>query len=181
MFTDSDQLASLIRSFAVHGKGLMKYDNVRIGMNGRLDAIQAAILQVKLAAFKAYELDCVNKAAAGYAELLAGIADAADIELLTIPAGHRSSWAQYTLKMASAEQRERVQSALADQNIPTMIYYPKPMHEQLAFRGPCIVPPEGYPVTRRLCSTVLSLPMEPYLSRCDSEAVALAVARALDR
>ena len=161
VFTDSD------------GKGSFKYDNVRIGMNSRLDTIQAAILLVKMDAFEKYELSDVNAAAAMYDEELAGI----PAVLPVVPEGWYSSWAQYTLRLRSRSERDRVQSELKAQGIPTMVYYPKPMHTQQAFAGlkqyvPC-------PVTEELCATVLSIPMHPYLTRETVQTVADALRRAL--
>ena len=173
VFTDSDETAALIRSLCVHGKGSFKYDNVRIGMNSRLDTIQAAILLVKMDAFEKYELSDVNAAAAMYDEELAGI----PAVLPVVPEGWYSSWAQYTLRLRSRSERDRVQSELKAQGIPTMVYYPKPMHTQQAFAGlkqyvPC-------PVTEELCATVLSIPMHPYLTRETVQTVADALRRAL--
>lgn len=158
VFTDSDEWAGLIRSFAVHGKGSMKYDNVRVGINSRLDAVQAAVLLVKLGVFEGCELDAVNEAAALYDEMLAG----SGLVLPEIPEGYRSSWAQYTVQLLEGCDRNALQAALKGQGIPTMVYYPKPMHEQAAFAD-AHLRPDGCPVTKRLCETVLSLPMGPYL------------------
>jgi len=166
IFTDNDEWAALIRSYAVHGKGSMKYDNVRIGMNSRLDTVQAAILGVKLTAFEAHEVDDVNERATWYAELLAG----SGIPLPEVPEGFLSSWAQYTLRLPDETSRDALQTRLREAGVPTMVYYPKPMHEQLAFEG-CSLCPDGCPVTTRLCRTVLSLPMGPYLKRKDAETV----------
>lgn len=163
VFTDSDEWAGLIRSFAVHGKGSMKYDNVRVGINSRLDAVQAAVLLVKLGVFEGRELDAVNEAAALYDEMLAG----SGLVLPEIPEGYRSSWAQYTVQLLEGCDRNALQEALKRQGVPTMVYYPKPMHEQAAFAGAhlCL---DGCPVTKRLCETVLSLPMGPYLGEADA-------------
>ena len=155
LFTDNDDWAALLRSFRVHGKGSDKYDNVRIGLNSRLDTLQAAILQVKLKAFADSELDAVNRVASRYTAYLAG-----RVATPHIPAGFRSSWAQYTVQLAD---RDRVQAALKADGIPSMVYYPKPMSAQTAFapvahlQGPC-------PNAARLSSTVLSLPMHPYMT-----------------
>lgn len=163
IFTDNDEWVDLIRSYAVHGKGSMKYDNVRIGMNSRLDAVQAAILRVKLKAFADYELRQVNEAAASYDEGLEQLAQEKRIKLPVVPHGFASSWAQYTIQLPEEIDRDALQRALKEQGIPTMVYYPKPMHEQLAFVsnsiciGDCLT-------TNKLCKTVLSLPMDPYLT-----------------
>lgn len=157
VFTDDDELASLMKSICVHGKGSMKYDNVRIGLNSRLDTIQAAILSVKLKAFADYEVADVNKVAARYTELLKDV-----VKTPVVPEGFYSSWAQYTLQLESREQRDKLQAALKEKGIPTMVYYPKPMHQQKAFG---IEGEYGFDCsnTEKLCGTVLSLPMHPYL------------------
>lgn len=166
VFTDSDEWAALVRSYAVHGKGSMKYDNVRVGMNSRLDTLQAAVLLVKLDAFAAREVDAANVAAARYGEALCG----SELILPSIPEGFRSSWAQYTVQLPEDADRDAVQAALKERGVPTMVYYPKPMHEQRAFEGIC-ERPLGCPVTERLCKTVLSLPMGPYISLSEVETV----------
>lgn len=176
IFTDNDAWAELARSITVHGKGSMKYDNVRIGLNSRLDTLQAAILQVKFAAFRKYELDDVNRAAAFYDEAFAAEAGLRDrVALPEIPEGFLSSWAQYTIRLNDNESRSRLQKELKARGIPSMVYYPKPMHRQLAFGLP-----EDYeykcPHTEILCDTVLSLPMHPYLSRDEAAAVVKAIA-----
>lgn len=162
VFTDSDEWADLIRSYAVHGKGTMKYDNVRVGVNSRLDTIQAAVLLAKLKAFAERELDAVGKAAAQYDAALAG----SGLLLPEVPEGYRSSWAQYTVQLPEGADRDALQAKLGEQGVPTMVYYPKPMHEQKAFEGACLCP-DGCPVTKRLCETVLSLPMGSYLAETD--------------
>ena len=168
IFTNDDEVAEYLKSIRVHGKGSFKYDNVRIGWNSRLDTIQAAILQVKLKAFKEYELDAVNKVADQYTELLKDI-----VKTPMVPSDMYSSWAQYTLQLDSEEERDALQAYLKDQGIPTMIYYPKPMHKQLAFEG--VKEYVEYPVTEKLCKTVLSLPMHPYMKAQDFEEIVCAV------
>ncbi|MBO4918241.1 MAG: DegT/DnrJ/EryC1/StrS family aminotransferase [Bacteroidales bacterium] len=167
VFTDNDDWAALIASYRFHGKGSFKYDNVRIGMNSRLDTIQAAILQVKLKAFREYELDAVNAAAERYTSLLRDI-----VAMPVIPEGFRSSWAQYTIRLRDAVQRDALQASLKAEGIPSMVYYPKPMHLQTAFEGlnsrPC-------PCAESLCARVLSLPMHPYLTETDIETVCNAI------
>lgn len=159
VFTDNDEWAALIRSLAVHGKdGEDKYNNIRIGMNSRLDTLQAAILEVKLKAFKEYELEAVNHAAAWYDEALQG----SGLILPKVKEDFLSSWAQYTVRLPDDTDRTALQAKLKGQDIPTMVYYAKPMHLQGAFvdtdsaKANC-------PVTEKLCQTVLSLPMGPYL------------------
>ena len=165
IFTDDDEAAELIRSYCVHGKGKMKYDNVRIGMNSRLDSIQAGILLPKLAAFEEYEVTDVNSAAAKYTELLEGA-----VATPVIPDGFLSSWAQYTIKLESRERRDALQAFLKEKSIPSMIYYPKQMHNQEAF-GDENKYRIDYSVTNKLCDTVLSLPIHPYISDEDVEEV----------
>jgi len=159
VFTDDDELADKIRSIRIHGKGSSRYDNIRIGLNSRLDTLQAAILQVKFQAFVEYELDDVNKAARSYTEKLKDT-----VKTPFIPDGYYSSWAQYTIQLESKEQRDALQEKLREQGIPTMIYYPKPMHCQSAFANlGCIT--DELIVTDHLCDRVLSLPMHPYLEK----------------
>jgi UDP-2-acetamido-2-deoxy-ribo-hexuluronate aminotransferase len=138
-------------------------------LNSRLDTIQAAILQVKFKAFKDYELDKVNEAAAMYDKALAGAEDLFDTPF--IPEGFVSSWAQYTIRLKDASKRDALKDALKAKGIPSMVYYPKPMHKQLAFGLP-EGPDYGCPVTEKLCSNVLSLPMHPYLTQEDVDKVA---------
>lgn len=171
VFTDNDDWARLADSYRVHGKGTFKYDNVRIGMNSRLDTVQAAILQVKLKAFADYELAAVNKAAARYTELLK---DVPAIKTPVIPEGFYSSWAQYTIQLPDRQTRDRLQQTLKAQGIPTMVYYPTPMHAQSAFYD-LGYPDEVCPVASRLGQTVLSLPMHPYLKDEDIQTVINAI------
>ena len=180
VFTDNDEWAALIESYRVHGKGQFKYDNVRIGLNSRLDTVQAAVLQVKLKAFAEYELDAVNEAAAKYTERLQGLA------VPVIPDGFRSSWAQYTLRLRDKDQRDALQAALKAEGIPSMVYYPKPMHLQTAFAGGLSFRAEPQaesrnlcPVATTLCERVLSLPMHPYLTDEQIDTVCAAVKNAL--
>ena len=175
VFTDNDDWAALMASYRVHGKGGFKYDNVRIGMNSRLDTIQAAILQVKLKAFREYELDAVNAAAERYTSLLSGL-----VGTPVVPEGFRSSWAQYTVRLRDAAQRDALQASLKAAGIPSMVYYPKPMHLQAAFASimagqngnPC-------PVATSLCERVLSLPMHPYLTDEDIDTVCRTIKESL--
>ena len=145
----------------VHGKGDNKYDNVRIGVNSRLDSIQAAVLNVKLSAFIEHELEDVNRVYRLYTEKLKGIVDTP-----IIPEGNVSSFAQYTIKLKSKEERDTLQAKLKDKGIPSMVYYVKPMHKQGAF-AQSEYDDSDFEVTNKLCDTVLSLPMHPYLSEED--------------
>ena len=163
VFTNNDEWAQLMNSYRVHGKGTDKYDNVRIGMNSRLDTMQAAILQVKLRAFDK-EVESVNEAARHYTELLKD-----KVKTPVIPEGFGSSWAQYTIQLPTEEKRNALQAALKEAGIPSMVYYPKPMHQQTAFQN--TIQPAGCScdVAERLCGTVLSLPMHPYMESSDIE------------
>ena len=174
VFTNDDRLDELLRSLRVHGKSpVSKYDNVRIGVNSRLDTLQAAVLGVKLDAFASYELEAVNRAAQMYSEYL-GEATKTPV----VPEGFGSSWAQYTILLKDEAQRQKVQHALKEQGIPTMVYYPKPMHLQGAFDQ--LEQPVACPVPESLCQRVVSLPMHPYLSEEDIRFVSNAVKAALE-
>ena len=169
IFTNNDEWAALMESYHIHGKGSDRYDNVRIGMNSRLDSIQAAILIVKLKAFRDYELVDVNKVATRYTERLKGVA-----KTPVVPEGYYSSWAQYTIQLESMETRNGLQEAMNAKGIPTAIYYPIPMHRQTAFNH-LDVNDNLCPVSDRLADTVISLPIHPYLSEEEQEKVCEAV------
>jgi UDP-2-acetamido-2-deoxy-ribo-hexuluronate aminotransferase len=165
IFTNNDELAELIKSLKVHGKGDNKYDNIRIGVNSRLDTIQAAILKVKLKAFINHELEDVNRIFHLYNERLSGM-----VGIPIIPDGYYSSFAQYTIKLKDDEERNGLQAKLKEQGIPSMIYYTKPMHMQGAFAD--IEYDEiDYEVTNKLSQIVLSLPLHPYMSEIEVEEV----------
>ena len=164
IFTDNDGWNQKIRSLCVHGKSSQgKYDNIQIGMNSRLDSIQAAILKVKLAAFRDKEIEQANKFAGIYTQGLK--------ELVGVPhmlPGYKSSWAQYTIRLDCRQERAKLQEELGKRRIPTMIYYWKPMHEQQAFAGGNCQSGKNQN-TVKLCETVLSLPLSPYMlqEECD--------------
>ena len=165
VFTDNDEWAALMDSYHLHGKGSDRYDNVRIGLNSRLDSIQAAILLVKLKAFKEYELEDVNKVAARYTERLHDV-----VKTPEVPKGFYSSWAQYSILVPSKEVRAKLQEALKAKDIPTAIYYPIPMHRQTAFS---YLDPKmnQCPVSDYLADRVLALPIHPYLSEEDQDLI----------
>ena len=152
--TNDEELASIMQSLRVHGKGGDKYDNIRIGLNARLDTIQAAILIEKLAIF-GEEIEKRNKIAARYNEELGNKA-----EVPFVIEGAVSTWAQYTLKV---KNRDEVQAKLKELNVPSAIYYPKPLHQQTAYKN---YPQggNGLPVSDILANEVLSLPMHPYMN-----------------
>lgn len=166
VFTNNDEWATIMNSLKVHGKGSFKYDNVRIGMNSRLDTIQAAILQVKFKAFTDYEVEDINKAAALYSEKLKGI-----VKTPNIPQGYYSSWAQYTITLDNKEQRDGLQAHLKENGIPSMVYYPSPMHLQTAYKDLGYLKGD-FPFSERLCETVLALPIHPYITEDDITKVA---------
>jgi len=165
IFTDDDDMAALLRSIAVHGKGREKYENIRLGRNSRLDSIQAAVLLPKLDAFERYEVEAVNNAARLYSEKLKNL----PVVTPVVPEGFLSSWAQYTLLCPDTKIRNGLQQELKAQGIPSMIYYPCGLHKQKAFEY-CS---EGYvlPNTEKACAAVLSLPMHPYLTEKDIDLV----------
>ena len=181
IFTNSDEWAALIRSYAVHGKaGDDKYNNIRLGLNSRLDTIQAAILQVKFKAFQEYEIKDVNKAANIYNKALKE-ADLDKILILpTIKEGFLSSWAQYTIQLPSGIDRSKVQNEMKAKNIPTMVYYMKPMHLQGAFEKTDSAIADC-PITEEICETVLSLPMHPYMTEEQVEEVVKALKEVIKR
>ncbi len=159
VFTDNDQWAALIASYRVHGKGTDKYDNVRVGMNSRLDTLQAAVLQVKLRAFQEVEWTQVNAVAASYTAQLQ-----AYVRTPFVPEGYSSSWAQYTIQLPGRAVRDALQRRLKEAGIPSMVYYPKPMHAQSVFSRPQGAVAMDCPCASVLPDRVLSLPMHPYLT-----------------
>lgn len=165
VFTDNDEWAELLKSYRVHGKGQNKYDNIRIGMNSRLDTLQAAVLQVKLKAFQEYELSDVNKVADRYTKMLNGV-----VQVPIVKEDFYSSWAQYSVILKSETERGKLQQYLNENNIPTMIYYSKPMSQQKAFNNMCCKFVD-LSVTERICKRVLSLPLHPYMSSNEQDNV----------
>ncbi len=155
LLTNDDELANIIQSLRVHGKGTDKYDNVRIGVNSRLDTIQAAILIEKLNIF-ADEIIKRNKIAKRYSDELADI-----VTVPHVPKGMVSTWAQYTIQF---DRRDELQAKLKQANVPSVVYYAKPLHQQTAYKD-YPVAGNGLPVTDRLVKTVLSLPMHPYMDK----------------
>ncbi|MCI8409674.1 MAG: DegT/DnrJ/EryC1/StrS aminotransferase family protein [Lachnospiraceae bacterium] len=165
IFTDNDDWAELVKSYRIHGKGGNKYDNIRIGMNSRLDTMQAAILLVKLKAFVDHELHDVNTAADYYTSKLKNI-----VNTPIIKEGYLSSWAQYTIILDSKKQRDELQNVLKENGVPSMIYYPKQMHKQEAFHYVCRKE-HSFKVTNELIDNVLALPIHPYLTWEEQEKI----------
>ena len=164
LFTDDDRLAEVLRSIRIHGKGESKYDNVRIGVNGRLDTLQAAILLAKLTVF-GRELEARRRIAESYGEGLEGL-----VRTPVVPAGFESAWASYAIL---CDDRRALLSELAGAGVPTAIYYPKPLHLQQAFRGAS--EPRRCPVAETVSEKILSIPNHPYLREEDVQQVVQAV------
>lgn len=174
IFTDDDGMNDLIRSICVHGKGPGgKYDNIRVGMNSRLDTMQAAVLLPKLKALGGYEIDARQTVAGRYNDAFAG-------KLVTpfVAEGSVSAWAQYAVLARDTAQRDRVTAHLKEKNIPNMVYYPTPQHALPVFRdepryGETFQNAVGY------CARTFSLPMHPYLEEAEQRTVIDAVLEVL--
>lgn len=158
IFTDDEEIYQKILSIRVHGKGSFKYENVRVGLNSRLDTLQAAILLPKLEAFEQYELEKRNKFAKLYTEKLKDM-----VKTPVVPDGYVSSWAQYTLILESEEERNFLQTKLKEVGIPTMVYYPIPLHKQIVYQD-YNFNLEDLTVAEGLSKCVLSIPMHPYMT-----------------
>lgn len=161
IFTNDEALAGIIKSLRVHGQGSDKYDNVRIGINGRLDTIQAAILLQKLKIFKD-ELKKRDKVADYYSQALKGI-----VKVPRLIEGATSAWTQYTVRLPKTVDRTSLMAELNKLGVPTMIYYVKPLHLQTAYRHYPVAGEKELAVSTQLSREVLSLPMHPYI---DTEA-----------
>lgn len=165
LLTDDAERAAVWRSLRGHGTGKAKYDVVRVGLNSRLDTLQAAILLTKLKVF-AKEIEARDRLAKTYGAALEGL-----VKTPSLPDGMRSAWAQYTIQ---TNDRDRLKSRLGEKGVPTAVYYPLPMHLQTAYRA--LGGGEGsLPVTERLCGKVLSLPMHPYMDDAVAERILEAV------
>jgi len=172
VFTDDDRLGEVVRSLRVHGKGTDKYSNVRIGLNARMDTLQAAVLLAKLSIYED-ELTARQHVAAKYCAALEehckGAVNAGQLKLPVVPDGGRCAWAQFSVE---SDLRETARDALKDVGIPTAVYYPTPLH---------LLPPFGelgyesgsFPVAERASERIFSLPMHPYL---DDETICLVAA-----
>jgi dTDP-4-amino-4,6-dideoxygalactose transaminase len=168
IFTDDAELAETLRSVRVHGQGSDKYDNVRLGLTARLDTVQAAVLLEKLKIFED-EIAARNRVAERYARALGNI-----VAIPRLASGANSVWAQYTIRLPSGTDRNEFASTLKAQGIPTAIYYPKSMHQQTAYRD-FPVADGGLPVSERLSSDVISLPMHAYLDESTQDRIIEAV------
>lgn len=171
ILTDSDEHAELLRSLRFHGKGSYKYDNVRVGVNSRLDTIQAAVLIEKLKVY-ADEIEQRQLVAARYTAALK--------DLVTTPyvmPDCVSTWAQYTIRV-DAGRRDAFQAALKAKGVPTTVYYPKPLHQQTAYKH-FPVAGNGLPISERVAQEVVALPMHPYLDEATQDYIIAAVREAL--
>src|SRR5580698_5772251 len=172
IFTDDAKLAETLRSVRVHGQGSDKYDNVRLGLTGRLDTMQAAVLIEKLKIFED-EIAARNTVAERYAQGLGNV-----VTVPRLSSGCTSVWAQYTVRLPKGVDRDGFAAALKVQGIPTAIYYPKSMHQQTAYRD-YPVADGGLPACEKLSDDVISLPMHAYLDAPTQERIIKAVRGAL--
>jgi dTDP-4-amino-4,6-dideoxygalactose transaminase len=172
IFTDDDELAQTLRSIRVHGQGSDKYDNVRLGLTGRLDTMQAAVLLEKLKIFED-EIAARNQVAERYARGLGNV-----VTVPRLAAGCGSIWACYTIRLPEGTDRDGFATALKAQGVPTAIYYAKSMHQQTAYRD-FPVAEGGLPVSERLSNDVISLPVHAYLDEATQGRIIEAVRGAL--
>ena len=165
-FSDDDNLYEIMMSLRVHGKGTHKYDNVRIGMNGRMDTLQAAVLLAKFDIFPE-EIELRQQVASRYSQLLN---QQAEVQAPVVPEKITSAWAQYSVLARDETHRTQLQAKLKEAGVPTAIYYPKPLHLQTAFKS--LGYKEGdFPISEDFSSRIFSLPMHPYLSDSDQEII----------
>jgi dTDP-4-amino-4,6-dideoxygalactose transaminase len=168
-FTDSDELQDIMHSLRVHGQGSDKYDNVRIGLNARMDTLQAAVLLPKLAIFEE-EIDMRQKVARRYNEKLAD----SGLVLPLLPEDMLCVWAQYSVQAKDSAHRTALQDQLKQQGVPSAIYYPRPLHLQTAFAD-LGYKPGDLPVSESVGERIFALPMSPYLSEADQDTVCAAL------
>ncbi|SEM04826.1 dTDP-4-amino-4,6-dideoxygalactose transaminase [Syntrophus gentianae] len=171
-FTDSDTLADSMISVRIHGMGSDRYDNIRVGINGRLDTLQAAILLAKFSLFPE-EVTLRQQVAERYSSLLA---ENESIVVPYVPEGYLSVWAQYSLLACDGALRSALQDALQKEGIPTAVYYPKPLHVQTAFTA-LGYKPGDFPVSDNCAERIFSLPMHPYLKEDDQKRIAAVINR----
>ncbi len=165
-FTNDDRLADFMQSVRVHGKGHHKYDNIRIGINGRLDTFQAAILLAKFDIFPE-EIELRQTVASRYTRLLQS---AADIQPPVVPVSYLSAWAQYSILAKDGPHRDELQKQLKEAGIPTAVYYPKPLHLQTAFSY-LGYQTGDFAVSEESAGRIFSLPMHPYLSEEEQQKI----------
>jgi len=173
-FTDDDRLAAALTSLRIHGKGGHKYDNVRIGINGRLDTLQAAVLNAKVDIFPE-EVKLRNLAADHYHALFTSMTD---LVRPVVPNGSVSVWAQYSLLAKSGALRDALLAGLKQRGIPAAVYYPRPLHLQPAFAD-LGYKEKDFPVSEDTAARIFSIPMHPYLACSEQDRVAAAIAETL--
>ena len=175
-FTDDDEKAEILRSLLVHGKGFHKYDNARIGINGRLDTLQAAILLAKFDILPK-EIELRKQVAQRYTELLMHLSSSGAVLLPQMPRGLTSAWAQYSILAKDEDRRATIQTRLKEAGIPTAIYYPKPLHLQSAFKS-LEYKKGNFQISEDYAGRIFSLPMHPYLTGEEQEKIAEIIAHA---
>ncbi len=176
IFTDDDAMDEYLRSARALGRSSVdKYDNIRVGINSRLDSIQAAILIPKFKAFVDHELDDVNRVARWYTERLQR-----KVEVPVLSSGYLSSWAQYTILLQDSDQRREVQMRLKEKDIPTMVYYPKCMHQQGVFSEMGLTD-SLFPNASEIVNRCLSLPIHPYMTEGMVDEVTKIIGEVCDR
>jgi dTDP-4-amino-4,6-dideoxygalactose transaminase len=169
-FTDNNEIAETLESIRSHGMGADKYDNVRIGINGRLDTLQAAILLAKFQIFPEEVRLRQGKATVYRDALIRGVSETLSLTPQSIPPGSRSAWAQYSIMAQDEEHRSKMQNVLKNAGIPTAIYYPKPLHLQKVFSS--LGYREGdFPVSEDSAKRIFSIPMHPYLAERDQKMI----------
>jgi UDP-2-acetamido-2-deoxy-ribo-hexuluronate aminotransferase len=171
-FTNDKNLDEVMRSLSVHGQGGHKYENVRIGINGRLDTFQAAVLLAKFEIFSE-EISMRDEVAGIYSKLLSN--GKADVVVPRVPSGYGSVWAQYSILAKDEKHRSELQARLKEAGVPTAIYYPKPLHLQTAFQS-LGYKAGDFPVSEDAASRIFSIPMHPYLASKDQERIAKVLA-----
>ena len=171
-FTRDEILVERIRSLRLHGKGIHRYENVRIGINGRLDTIQAAVLLTKMEIFPE-EIEMRQRVADRYSVLLQE--EEYDLKTPQIPSGFKSAWAQYSVLARDGSHRSAIQATLKENGIPTAIYYPVPLHLQKAFEA-LAYQEADFPVSEDFSKRIFSLPMHPYLKEEDQRKIVKTIA-----
>ena len=175
IFVDSEEEDALLRSLRANGRGIAdKYDNQRIGMNSRLDTLQAAVLLPKLKALRSYEIAALNASAEKYTQALSDV-----VTTPTVRPDYDSSWAQYSVLLDDGSKRSHLQQWLKSDGVPTMVYYPRGVHQQTAYAHKHF-PDEWFPGSMAAVSRVLALPMHPYLTDEDIDLVVTSLRRALN-
>ena len=169
VFTSNDELAEKIKSIRVHGKGTDKYDNIRIGLNARMDTMQAGIMLPKLKVF-AEEIERRQAVAQHYTESLKGV-----VETPYIPEGYTSVWAQYSIL---TDSRDKIQAALKSEGIPSVVYYPVPCHLAGAFKHLGYTKGD-FPISENISTKIMSLPMHPYLDTEQIQKITSVIQQAL--